>query len=125
MIKSLDHLVLTVADLEATCRFYCDGLGMEKVIFGNDRIALRFGVQKINLHHMTRTFEPKAALPTPGSADLCFLTCKSLADVASHMRGLGYHVMEGPVRRTGARGTIESLYFRDPDQNLIEVSREQ
>ena len=123
MITSIDHLVLTVRDLAATRRFYCDGLGMEWITFGDNRHALGFGTQKINLHHIERTFEPKAASPTPGSADLCFLTRHSLGEIESAMANTGYPKIEGPTQRTGATGPITSLYFRDPDENLIEISR--
>jgi catechol 2,3-dioxygenase-like lactoylglutathione lyase family enzyme len=121
-IDSLDHLVLTVADLEATCAFYQRVLGMEVVTFGAGRKALAFGAQKINLHQSGREFEPKAQRPTPGSADLCFLTSLPLPQVQAHLAACGVTVTEGPVQRTGAQGPILSIYFRDPDQNLIEVS---
>ncbi len=122
MITSLDHLVLTVRDLDATVRFYVDGLGMELRGFGAGRKALHFGPQKINLHLAGREFEPKAARPTPGSADLCFLTEQPLAEIARHLEGLGHPVIEGPVARTGAAGPITSIYLRDPDGNLIEIA---
>jgi len=121
-VDSLDHLVLTVADVEATCRFYSRVLGMEVVTFGQGRKALQFGSQKINLHQQGREFEPKAARPTPGSADLCFLTSVPLADVVAHLRSAGVPIVEGPVQRTGATGPILSVYFRDPDGNLVEVA---
>ena len=123
-IDSLDHLVLTVADIEATCAFYQRVLGMEVVTFGAGRKALAFGVQKINLHQAGREFEPKAERPTPGSADLCFLTSVPLAEVQNHLVACGVTVTEGPVQRTGAQGPILSVYFRDPDLNLIEVSNQ-
>jgi len=122
MISGLDHLVLTVRDLEATIRFYCDGLGMELRTFDGSRSALHFGRQKINLHLAGHEFEPKAALPTPGSADLCFLTEQPLESVASRLARLGWPVIEGPVARTGAIGPITSIYLRDPDYNLIEIA---
>jgi len=121
-IDSLDHLVLTVADVEATCTFYERVLGMQVVTFGAGRKALAFGAQKINLHQSGREFEPKAQRPTPGSADLCFLTSVPLAQVQAHLATCGVAVSEGPVQRTGAQGPILSVYFRDPDLNLIEVS---
>lgn len=124
MIERLDHLVLTVRDIEATCAFYADVLGMEIVTFGEGRKALRFGRQKINLHQAGREFEPKAGQPTPGSADLCFLASIPLAEVAARLRLHNVSILEGPVLRTGALGPIESLYFRDPDSNLLEVSTE-
>lgn len=123
MIDALDHLVLTVADIEATCSFYRDVLGMEVVRFGAGRTALAFGAQKINLHPIGREFEPKAHRPTPGSADLCLLTRLAMDDVLARLAGQGVPVLEGPVERTGARGRILSVYFRDPDGNLIEVAR--
>jgi catechol 2,3-dioxygenase-like lactoylglutathione lyase family enzyme len=95
---------------------------MEPVVFGEGRHALAFGAQKINLHEADREFEPKAAVPTPGSADLCFLTDVPVAEVVEHLAANGVEILEGPVRRTGAAGPITSVYFRDPDGNLIEVS---
>ena len=121
-IDRLDHLVLTVADIEASCAFYQRVLGMEVVTFGQGRKALAFGAQKINLHQAGREFEPKAERPTPGSADLCFLTSVPLPQVQAHLAACGVNVTEGPVQRTGAQGPILSVYFRDPDRNLIEVS---
>jgi len=121
-IDSLDHLVLTVRDLDATCAFYQRVLGMDVITFGGGRRALAFGVQKINLHQAGQEFEPKALRPTPGSGDLCFLTSEPLAQVQQHLAACGVAVSEGPVQRTGAQGPILSVYFRDPDQNLIEVS---
>ena len=121
-IDSLDHLVLTVADIAASCDFYQRVLGMEVVTFGQGRKALAFGVQKINLHQAGREYEPKARRPTPGSADLCFLTSVPLAEVQAHLSVCGVAVTEGPVQRTGAQGPILSVYFRVPDLNLIEVS---
>jgi catechol 2,3-dioxygenase-like lactoylglutathione lyase family enzyme len=121
-IDSLDHLVLTVRDIDATCAFYARVLGMELVTFGAGRKALTFGAQKINLHQAGREFEPKAQRPTPGSADLCFLTSVPLTEVQRHLAACGVVVTEGPVQRTGAQGPILSVYFRDPDLNLIEVS---
>ncbi len=122
-VTSLDHLVLTVRDGDATRRFYVEGLGMRWTEFGSGRHALAFGSQKINLHYAGREFEPKAAHPVPGSSDLCLLTDESLEVVAARLAGLGFPVLEGPVERTGAAGPLLSLYFRDPDGNLIEVSR--
>ena len=121
-IDSLDHLVLTVRDIDATCAFYARVLGMELVTFGAGRKALTFGAQKINLHQAGREFEPKAQRPTPGSADLCFLTSVPLTEVQRHLAACGVTLTEGPVQRTGAQGPILSVYFRDPDLNLIEVS---
>ncbi|MDX8399932.1 MAG: VOC family protein [Gallionellaceae bacterium] len=121
-IDSLDHLVLTVKDVEATSGFYSKVLGMDAISFGHGRKALTFGAQKINLHQYGSEFEPKAQRPTPGSADLCFITSIPLAEVLSHLSRCEVTVIEGPVQRTGATGAIISLYFRDPDLNLIEVS---
>ena len=121
-VVSLDHLVLTVRSVEATCAFYAAVLGMEVVAFGEGRKALAFGSQKINLHERGKEFEPKAGQPTPGSADLCFLTDAPLSEVIEHLKSLGVPILEGPVARTGAVGPLRSVYFRDPDANLIEVS---
>lgn len=121
-IKKIDHLVLTVRDIEATCLFYEKVLGMEIVTFGNDRKALKFGGQKINLHPFGNELEPKAETPTPGSADLC-LICETPMDIITkQLEESDVQVIEGPVKRTGALGPILSVYIRDPDQNLIEVS---
>ena len=120
-IDHLDHLVLTVANIDATVDFYTSALGMELVTF-DGRTALRFGVQKINLHQAGNEFEPKAAHPTPGSADLCFITKTLLEDVTSHLTAKGYAIELGPVERTGAVGRMRSIYLRDPDFNLIEIS---
>lgn len=121
-IDRLDHLVLTVKDIEATASFYSRALGMEIVIFGSGRKALVFGSQKINLHQHNNEFEPKAQHPTPGSADLCFITSVPLPDVIKHLISCDITIIEGPVQRTGATGPILSVYFRDLDMNLIEVS---
>jgi catechol 2,3-dioxygenase-like lactoylglutathione lyase family enzyme len=121
-IERLDHLVLTVRDIAATCDFYSKVLGMEVVTFGAGRKALAFGRQKFNLHEAGREFEPKAQAPTPGSADLCLIAQGPLDAVIVHLQACGVPVLEGPVQRTGALGPITSVYFRDPDQNLIEVS---
>lgn len=121
-IDSIDHLVLTVADIEATCRFYTSVLGMQVVTFGEGRTALAFGTQKINLHQQGREFEPKAQHPTPGSGDLCLITLVALSEVITHLQACGVAILDGPVRRTGAVGILLSVYFRDPDLNLIEVS---
>ncbi|RAX39503.1 VOC family protein [Rhizobium tropici] len=121
-IDHLDHLVLTVASIEESCDFYTRVLGMGIEIFGEGRKALTFGNQKINLHRAGHEFEPKAERPTPGSADLCFISTTPLGDVIAHLQAEGVAIEEGPVRRTGATGPILSVYFRDPDQNLIEVS---
>src|SRR5205823_10734966 len=120
--ESLDHLVLTVRDLDATAVFYASVLGMRVVTFGTNRKALALGETKITLHLAGREFEPKATAPTPGSADLCFLTTEPLERVLEHLGSCGVAVIEGPVPRIGAVGPIRSVYFRDPDGNLIEVA---
>ncbi|MBC7951495.1 MAG: VOC family protein [Rhodospirillaceae bacterium] len=122
MIASLDHLVLTVADLEATVAFYSNGLGMERISFGAGRLALAYGNQKINLHQRGREFEPKAQVPMPGSADLCFVSGIPLTEVAERLAAAKIPIVEGPVKRTGALGPMMSVYVRDPDGNLIEIS---
>ncbi len=121
-INRLDHLVLTVKDIECTVQFYVSVLGMEKEAFGAGRLALKYGNQKINLHQVGKEFEPKADKPTSGSADLCFITDIPLDEAMKHVRSRGVEIIEGPVARTGAIGKINSFYFRDPDKNLIEVS---
>ncbi len=121
-IDHLDHLVLTVADIDATCRFYGKVLGMEVVEFGEGRTALRFGGQKINLHQAGREFEPKARHPAPGSADLCFIVTTPLQQVIAHLEQCAVAIEQGPVQRTGASGPLLSVYLRDPDGNLIELA---
>jgi catechol 2,3-dioxygenase-like lactoylglutathione lyase family enzyme len=120
--RSLDHLVLTVVDIQATCDFYARVLGMEVIDFGDGRRALAFGEQKINLHQYGAEFEPRAHHLMPGSADLCFLTETPLDEVICHVGDCGIAVHEGPVERTGVTGPIRSVYLRDPDGNLVEVS---
>ncbi|XP_029442182.1 glyoxalase domain-containing protein 5-like [Rhinatrema bivittatum] len=122
VIHRLDHLVLTVKNIEDTVAFYSKVLGMEVVTFKGNRKALNFGNQKFNLHEAGKEFEPKAHRPTPGSIDLCLITKTPLAEVVDHLKASGVTVEEGPVTRTGAVGEITSVYFRDPDNNLIEVS---
>ena len=121
-IESLDHLVLTVKSISETCSFYRSALGMDVVEFGEGRKALTFGSQKINLHEHGHEFEPKAQIPTPGSADLCLITKTEIEQVIKHLTHLKIDICEGPVKRTGAVGTILSVYIRDPDKNLIEIS---
>ena len=121
-IDSLDHFVLTVKDIDATCAFYGKALGMQVVVFGGGRKALAFGSQKINLHEAAKEFEPKAHRPTPGSGDFCLITSVALPEVIAHLKACGVDLIDGPVKRTGAAGTLLSVYFRDPDLNLIEVS---
>jgi catechol 2,3-dioxygenase-like lactoylglutathione lyase family enzyme len=121
-IDRLDHLVLAVNDIEATCRFYSAVLGMEVVSFGSGRRALAFGHQKLNLHETGRAYLPHAKHPMPGSADLCFISAVPLASVLDHLHACAVSIVEGPVERTGATSKIRSVYIRDPDQNLIEIS---
>lgn len=121
-IDRIDHIVMTVRDVVATCDFYTRALGMRVVTFGGGRKALAFGAQKINLHVAGREFEPKAAHPTPGSIDLCLITTGTLDAVVTHLGSCGVPIIEGPIVKTGATGPIRSVYFRDPDANLIEVS---
>ena len=121
-IDRIDHFVLTVASIEATCAFYRDVLGMEVVTFAGRRRALSFGAQKINLHEVGREFEPKAARPTAGSGDFCLIADTPLEEVIAHLQARGIAIEEGPVNRTGATGPIRSVYFRDPDDNLVEIA---
>jgi catechol 2,3-dioxygenase-like lactoylglutathione lyase family enzyme len=121
-IDRLDHLVLTVVDIDRTCQFYQQVLGFEIVTFRGNRKALLFGRQKINLHQTGHGFEPKAFNPTAGSADLCFVATTPLEQVVEELRLKEIAIEEGPIDRTGAMGTSRSIYIRDPDQNLIEIS---
>ncbi|MFQ5774644.1 MAG: VOC family protein [Kiloniellaceae bacterium] len=122
VLDRLDHLVLTVRDVEATCRFYQTALGMHRESFGEGRVALHFGRQKINLHLHPSPIEPRAADPRPGTADLCFIADTPLADVIAHLKACDVEIIAGPIARTGAQGSMTSVYFRDPDGNLIEVA---
>ena len=125
-INRLDHLVLTVKDIEATCRFYTEVMGMSVMTFSGNRKALRFGQQKINLHEKGREINPKATFPTMGSADLCFITDTTVEQVLLELNEKNVEILEGGiVERTGATGGIRSVYFRDPDGNLVEVSNYQ
>ena len=121
-ILSIDHIVLTVNNISETIQFYEYVLGMTVEYFGEDRVALTFGNQKINLHERGKEFEPKAGKPTPGSEDLCFLIGTEITESMEHLRNKGIKILEGPVERTGATGRILSFYFRDPDNNLIELA---
>ncbi|XP_072914379.1 glyoxalase domain-containing protein 5 [Hemitrygon akajei] len=121
-IKGMDHLVLTVKSIENTVTFYSQTLGMQVVTFKGNRKALSFGNQKFNLHEIGKEFEPKAHKPTAGSIDLCLITDTPISKVIEHLKVCGVNIEEGPVERTGAVGPITSIYFRDPDNNLIEVS---
>jgi catechol 2,3-dioxygenase-like lactoylglutathione lyase family enzyme len=122
MISHLDHLVLTCTDLEATKRFYTQVMQMQLETFGAGRSAFKFGNQKINLHQRGQEFEPKAHLPVPGALDLCFIASIPLDEVIRHLAQVGWPVREGPLERTGATGPIRSIYLRDPDLNLVEIS---
>ena len=122
MIDHLDHLVLTTIDPVACKDFYVRVLGMREETFGNGRSALRFGNQKINVHVRGHEFEPKAHLPVSGALDLCFIASIRLDDVIAHLQAQAWPIIEGPVQRTGATGPIRSVYVRDPDLNLIEIS---
>lgn len=123
-ILGLDHFVLTAGDLNITCKFY-EQLGFQYKKFAEGRVALHFGSQKINVHQYGQEHEPKAQLPTPGSQDLCFIVNTPINEVIKTLESLGVMVVEGPVERTGARYKLLSVYFRDPDGNLIEFSNIQ
>jgi catechol 2,3-dioxygenase-like lactoylglutathione lyase family enzyme len=122
VIDRIDHVVMTVRDIGATCAFYARVLSMRVVTFADDRKALAFGRQKINLHEAGREFEPMADAPARGAIDFCLIATTPIASVVEHLKRCGVELVEGPVRKTGATGPIESVYFRDPDGNLIEVS---
>lgn len=122
MIDHLDHLVLTTTNEDACVRFYVEVLGMTLETFGAGRKAFRFGNQKINLHVKGSEFEPKAHLPVPGALDLCFIASVPLDTVIARLNALQATIVEGPVMRTGASSKIRSVYLRDPDLNLIEIS---
>ena len=125
-IIALDHLVLTVADIAQTVAFYCDVLGMQVIEFAtadsSRRWALSFGAQKINLHQAGASFAPHAAFPSLGAADLCFLSPTPLGDWQNYLAARSVEVIDGPVARSGAQGSMQSLYIRDPDGNLLEIS---
>jgi len=121
-IQSLDHLVLTVQDIETSCTFYQQVLGIDCVEFIKGRYALHFGRQKINLHQAGNEFKPHAGNPTRGSADLCFLTDNNIDQIVDHLNSIDVDIEEGPVERTGAQGAIMSVYIRDPDGNLLEIA---
>ncbi|RFS20721.1 VOC family protein [Chitinophaga silvatica] len=122
VITHLDHLVLTVHDVDQTCEFYSNILGFAVITFGDNRKALQFGNQKINLHQYRHEIDPKAAYPTPGSADLCFIAATPVEEVLKELMLHNVEMLSGIVERTGAVGKIRSVYFRDPDGNLLEVS---
>jgi len=121
-IDRIDHVVMTVRSVDATCAFYERVLGMQAGTFAGGRRALAFGRQKINLHEAGREFEPKAHLAAPGTLDICLVTTTPLPQVIEHLARCNVTIIEGPVAKTGATGPLRSVYFRDPDQNLIEVS---
>ena len=121
-IDRIDHLVLTVTSIEDTCDFYCGILGLERESFGDDRIALNFGQQKFNLHPVDSEIVPRAKLPMPGSMDLCLITTTPISSVISHLANYQIKIEIGPVSRTGAKGPVTSVYVRDPDGNLVEIS---
>ena len=128
MIDHLDHLVLTTSRREACIDFYARVLGMRMETFVGgtppvERVAFRFGDQKINLHVQGAEFDPKAHLPVPGALDLCFIATVPIEEAVARLRAAGWPILAGPVTRTGATGPIRSVYVRDPDLNLIEVSR--
>ena len=123
MIERIDHFVLTVRSLDATLDFYERVLGFTRELLPGRPAALKFGRQKINVHEIDRTFEPKAAHPTPGGADFCLITEKPIDEVIAHLKSCGVAIEVGPVARTGALGAMTSIYFRDPDENLVEIAR--
>ncbi len=122
-VSHLDHLVLTVKDVKASCAFYTKVLGMQEVTFDKNRNAVVFGNQKINFHQHGEEFEPKALHPMPGSDDMCFITTDSLDDVIHHFSDCGIEIIDGPVERTGALGSMMSIYVHDPERNLIEIAK--
>jgi catechol 2,3-dioxygenase-like lactoylglutathione lyase family enzyme len=121
-ISALDHVVLTVRDLQETIRFYCDVLGMRHVVFEGTYNALHFGSQKINLHQYRSEYVPHADMPSPGTADLCFVSDASIGDVIADLSNAGHSIEVGPVEQTGAIGLMTSVYVRDPDRNLVEIA---
>ncbi|MEP6565664.1 MAG: VOC family protein [Mesorhizobium sp.] len=125
MIAGIDHFVLTVRSVDDSCDFYQRVLGLKRLDEPNRPTALLFGTQKINLHEVGRTFEPKAKTPTPGSGDFCLVTAGPLSEICASLAANGVAVEVGPVERIGARGPMMSVYFRDPDGNLVEVSEYQ
>jgi len=122
IVDRIDHMVLTVVDIDATCDFYGRVLGMEKVVFAGGRVGLTFGSNKINLHPAGNEYTPRAAMAYPGTGDLCLITETPIDQVADHLTEMDVEIIEGPVAKTGATGPLTSVYFRDPDGNLIEVS---
>ncbi len=123
-ISHIDHIVLTVKDIPVTLEFYARVLGMYAIQYADERVALTFGNQKINLHEAGKEFKPNANKATPGSADLCLMTKVDLDDAMKHVRKCDVKIIEGPVKRIGAQGKLLSFYIRDPDLNLIEISNQ-
>jgi catechol 2,3-dioxygenase-like lactoylglutathione lyase family enzyme len=123
MIDRIDHFVLTVASVDTTCDFYCRVLGVERHSLPDKPTSLTFGRQKISVHQADRVFDPKARHPTPGAADFCLVTTLPIAEFAAHLGFCGVTIEKGPIKRTGAVGPMLSVYFRDPDENLVEVSQ--
>ena len=121
IVKGIDHFVLTVADIDATCEFYRRVIGAERVDFGAGRVALQIGNQKINLHRKGSELAPHAGSPVSGSADFCLVAAGPIAPIADHVRRAGAEIILGPTPKTGAVGRITSIYFRDPDDNLVEI----
>ena len=125
MIDHIDHIVLTTRDLQGCIRFYSEVLGMRLENFqtpGGQRLALKFGQQKINLHEWGREFEPRAHVAAPGTLDLCFIAALPLDEVMQRLDAAGIEIIEGPVMKTGAVSKLHSVYVRDPDLNMIEIS---
>lgn len=122
MIDHIDHIVLTTRDLQGCIRFYTEVLGMKLEKFFENRLALKFGSQKINLHEWGKEFEPRAHVAAPGTLDLCFIASTSLEEVVKKLKAKNIQVLEGPVKKTGAMGPMMSVYVRDPDLNLVEIS---
>jgi len=124
MISHLDHLVLTVSDIQESIDFYTSVLGMTEIAFGDNRKAVQFGNQKINLHQIGLEVKPHANSPQPGSSDLCFITTVPIQQFMEHLKRYDICIIDGPVERTGAKSKLVSVYFRDPDKNLIEVANQ-
>ncbi len=122
MIDHVDHVVLTTRDLQACVRFYCEILGMKKETFAEGRIAFKFGGQKINIHEWGREFTPRAHVAAPGTLDLCFIASVPLEEVIRKLEASKIKILDGPVMKTGATSKIRSVYVRDPDLNLVEIS---
>ncbi|MBZ0201458.1 MAG: VOC family protein [Ignavibacteria bacterium] len=121
IVSGIDHIVITVSDIENTCRFYHEVLGLEVITFAEGRKALKFGNQKINLHQAGGEYTPKAVNPLPGTADICFVSKAPVEATAAWLKSKNVEIIKGPVKRTGATGEMNSVYLRDPDGNLIEL----